>query len=117
MRIRLGLNKRAFNAISNGSKTVEIRANKKGKICRLGCGDEIVFENAEEGKILCKVERVTLYGSVRDLLESEGTKKTLSSTDDLEKGIKSIHSISDYERVIRRNGVFAVKITFLKSLL
>lgn len=115
--INLRINPRAFKAIIEGSKTTEIRANKKKKISKLKKGDRIVFKNYKSGqKILCKVERVTLYDTVRQLLEAEGTKHTLSSTNNLEKGIKSIHSISNYKEIIQKNGVFAIQLKLKKKL-
>ena len=96
------LNERPFNAILNGTKTVEIRANKKvyvgSSINVIEPGDTIVFTKVGSNqKLRCVVERKTLYSSVRELLESEGTEYTLSSTNDIEQGITSVESISNYK--------------------
>jgi len=111
---RILLRGRPFNAIKNGTKTVEVRANRKvGRLdyAQIAKGDHIVFINQETGKSLkCLVERVTLYKDVKSLLTNEGVGNTLSSGGDLEAGIKSIESITDYKRVIAEKGVFAFKI-------
>lgn len=110
----LRINDRAFKAIKNGQKKVEIRANKKSSrtdYSTIKEGDNIIFlSNKSHQKLSCVVVRKTLYSSVRELLETEGTTHTLSSTDDIEKGIKSVESISNYKKIISRNGVFAYEI-------
>jgi hypothetical protein len=40
----------------------------------------------------------------------EGVEETLSSTNDIEKGIESIESIDGYKTLIKKNGVFAIRI-------
>lgn len=115
------LRERPFEAIKNGTKTIEIRANKKrntgNAVNLIKAGDIIIFqkENSEE-KLRCIAERITLYKTARDLLLSEGTEFTLSSTKDIEEGIKSIESIDDYKELIAKNGVFAIKLKAVKVL-
>jgi len=121
-KIFLNLRERPFEAIKAGTKKVEIRANKKKKVGDaanlIKTGDIIIFkkENSEE-KLQCTVERITLYKSVRDLLLAEGTEFTLSSTKNIEEGIKSIESIDNYKELIAKNGVFAIKLKDVKTLL
>jgi len=115
------LYERPFNAIKNNQKNVEIRANKNvffgNSINLIEKGDFIVFKKVgSEDKIKCMVERKTLYKSVRELLESEGTEHSLSSTNDIEEGIKSVESISNYKELITKNGVFAIKLTDVEVL-
>ena len=45
----------------------------------------------------------------------EGTKYTLSSTNNYEEGIKSIKSLNGYEKSIKENGVYAIHIEYLYS--
>jgi len=108
------LRSRPFDAIKNGTKTVEVRANKKvGRLdyAQVHKSDQIVFINQETGKsVRCLVERATLYKDVETLLITEGVENTLSSGGDLEAGIKSIESITGYKKVIAEKGVFAYKI-------
>lgn len=114
---RILLRTRPFNAIRNSTKTVEVRANKKvGRLnyAQIAKGDFIVFINQETRKsVKCLVERVTLYKDVRSLLIAEGVENTLSSGGDLEAGIKSIESITDYKKIIAEKGVFAYKIRLI----
>ena len=111
------LRNRPFNAIENGTKTVEVRANKKvGRLdyAHIYKDDQIVFINRGTKKsIKCLVERVTLYKDVRTLLLTEGVENALSSGGNLEAGIKSIESITNYKKSIAEKGVFAYKIRII----
>jgi len=113
----LKLNPRAFDSIISGLKTIEIRAGKCKDscgqcVCRMQKNQLINFTNTFDGKLLrCIIKRVQHYDSVRKLLETEGTEYTLSSTNDLEKGIKSIHNISDYKERIIKYGVYAIELS------
>lgn len=108
----LRLNNRPFKAIQNGTKRIEIRANKYKNISEsFKPGDFIVFTNNETKQTMrCKVTRVNLYPTVRNLLEIEGLSHTLSSGLGLEEGIKSIESIGDYKNIINNHGVLAITI-------
>ena len=44
----------------------------------------------------------------------EGTRYTLSSTNDFSEGIKSINSLDGYEESIKTNGVYTIHITPIK---
>ena len=115
------LYERPFNAIKSGEKTVEIRANKNifsgNSVNLIEKGDFIIFKKVgTEEKLKCTVERKTLYKNVRELLETEGPQHSLSSTNDIEEGIRSIESISNYKEFIAKNGVFAIKIKYIKII-
>jgi len=115
------LNERPFNAIVNRQKTIEIRANKnifsENSINLINEGDFIIFKKmGSDDKLKCTVERKTLYRTVRDLLETEGTQPALSSTNNIEEGIKSIESIGNYKELIAKNGVFAIKIKDVRQI-
>lgn len=108
----LRLNDRAFSAINARKKRVEIRANTKTPVdyASIAPGNYIVFYNSAGRRLACRTRRNTLYVSVRALLEAEGTEHTLSSTDDLEQGIRSIESIADYKQTIPLFGVRAIEL-------
>lgn len=114
----LNINNRAFNAICEERKKIEIRANKKGHVdySKIQKDDYIIFEDLKTASnLLCKVIRKSWYATVRSLLETEGTEYSLSSTNSIEEGIKSIESISDYKEIIKRNGVYAIAIECLSE--
>ncbi len=117
----LNLRSRPFDAIEKGTKKIEVRANKNKHTGNsenlMKPGDIIVFtkENSKE-KLECVIERITLYRTVRELLLKEGTEHTLSSTDDIEEGIKSIESINNYKEHIKKNGVFAIKLRDIRRI-
>ncbi|MBI2499639.1 ASCH domain-containing protein [Candidatus Woesearchaeota archaeon] len=109
------LNERPFNAIASGQKNIEIRANKnlfsENSINLINAGDFIIFKKVgSKDKIKCTVERKTLYRTIRELLETEGTQHSLSGANNIEEGIKAIESIGNYKELIVKNGVFAIKI-------
>lgn len=111
----LDLQPRAFEAIKNKTKTIEVRANKNhaslNSVNQMQVGDKIVFNKiTTDEKLQCVITRINLYSNVRDLLLAEGINNTLSSGKNLEDGIKSIESISDYKEQIEKNGVFAIQI-------
>ena len=55
------------------------------------------IKNGTNEELKCTIIRITLYQSVKNLLTLEDITKTLSSDGNLEQGIKSIESISDYK--------------------
>ena len=111
---RLLVRSRPFNAIKNKSKTIEVRANKKvGRLdySKIGAGDLIIFINQEtRHQLTCTVERVTHYADLRMLLSTEGVNNTLCSGGGIDAGIKSIEAITDYKKVIKEKGVFAIEV-------
>ena len=111
------INNRAFNAIKNNTKRVEIRATKAGSnhfdYSKLKVDDEIIFESFSHEKILCKILEINHYDSVEELLIQEGTRYTLSSTNDFNEGIKSINSLDGYKEAIKVNGVYAIHIKYI----
>lgn len=116
----LNINNRAFHAINDERKKIEIRANKKGKIdySLIDSNDYIVFKNkSSSDNLVCKVVRTKWYASVRTLLESEGTQYSLSSTNSIEEGIVSIESIADYKEIIDKNGVYAIAIKKISEVI
>ena len=114
MKYNFDINDRAFNAIKNETKKIEIRATKLGKnhfdYSVLKKGDIIEFKSYEGNVINCMVGDVNHYDSIEELLIFEGTRYTLSSTNDFSEGIKSINNLSGYKEAIPVNGVYAIHI-------
>ena len=116
MKRYLDINDRAFNAIKNKTKRIEIRANANGiNYSEYKVKDIIVFNNSKDEKISCKITEINKYNSVEELLMCEGTKYTLSSTNSFEEGVKSIYSLNEYEKSIKENGVYAIHLEYLYS--
>lgn len=114
MKRYLDLNDRAFNAIKNGTKRIEIRANTgDNDFSKYEIGDIIVFKNSENRTINCEIKEINKYDSIENLLMQEGTRYTLSSTNDYNEGIKSINSFNGYEEAIKVSGVYAIHIKYL----
>lgn len=114
--INLNINDRAFNAIKNGTKKIEIRVNKINSVndySNIKENEMIEFTNTIGDKIICKVIKNKWYKSIEELLTIEGTQYTLSSTNDFEKGVASINRIDGYKEVISKNGVFSIHLEYL----
>ena len=114
--MKLNINDRAALAIKNKTKKVEIRANTNNKdFSKLKENEIIEFNSDALGTFYVKVKKVNHYNSIEELLTLEGTKYTLSSTDDFDKGVKSINSINGYKEEIQKSGVYAIHIEYLYS--
>ena len=113
MEYNLDINPRAFKAIKAKTKRVEIRATRLGNnhfdYSILKPNDIIIFTSNDE-ELKCLITEINWYKSIEELLTLEGTKYTLSSTDDYEAGIKSINSLDGYKEAIPVNGVYAIHI-------
>lgn len=116
MILKLELNDRAFKAIKNGTKKIEIRAHKKEhNYDKLKYGDIIEFYNDSFGIMYVKVINVNYYKTIEELLMLEGTRYTTSSTNDYNEAIENIYKINNYETLIKENGVYAIHIEYLYS--
>ena len=110
---QLDINDRAFLAIKNGTKKVEIRVttDKLNKdYGKYQVGEYITFINSNNEELKCIIKEINWYQDERQLLTLEGTKFTLSSTNDIEEGIKSINSYKNYKEGIKENGIYAIHI-------
>ena len=115
----LDINNRAFLAIKEERKKVEIRVTKINGFdySNIKKNDIIKFKSYDNEKINCLVLDNIWYPSIEELLTKEGTKYTLSSTDDFDEGVKSIKSFKGYEEGMKLNGVHAIKIEPIKKIL
>ena len=117
MKYKLNLNDRAFDAIINKTKRIEIRTNTNNhNYDSLESNDIIEFTNSINRKIICKVKDVNHYDTVENLLILEGTKYTTSSTNDYQKAIERINSLNGYEEATKKFGVYAIHIEYLYEL-
>lgn len=119
MKYNFDINNRAFNAIKNGTKRIEIRVTE---LCNnnfdygvLKTGDIIEFKSYDNEIIECLVKEVNHYNNIEELLTLEGTRYTLSSTNDFNEGVKSINSINGYSDAMKINGVYAIHIEYLNK--
>ena len=113
MIIKLNINDRAAIAMKNGTKKIEIRAG--ANYDKLTYGDIIEFSSNNLGKFYVKVEGVNHYNSLDELFTLEGTRYTVSSTNDKKEAILNVEKIGDYKNIIKENGVYAVHIKYLYS--
>lgn len=113
MVIKLDINDRAANAIKNGTKKVEIRANTNE--IKFKTDDIIEFTSNNIGVFYVRVEEVNYYKMIEELLTLEGTRYTTSSTNDYNEAINNIYKLNNYRELIKKNGVFAIHIKYLYS--
>lgn len=115
----MNLNDRAFEAIRSRTKRVEIRVTRdasKKDYSKIKAGDMILFTNSIGEQIQCEVECNNWYKTAEELLTLEGTRYTLSSTDDFSEGIKSINSFEGYPEGIKQNGIHAIHIKYMTDI-
>lgn len=114
MMYKLNLNDRAFEAIINKTKRVEIRANTSNhNYDNIKYGDLIEFTNSTNRKIVCQVIENNHYNNVEDLLMLEGTRYTTSSTNDYTRAVERIYALNGYKEAIKKSGVYAIHIEYL----
>lgn len=113
MIIKLNINDRAALAMKNGTKKIEIRAGVNYD--KLNYGDIIEFSSNNLGKFYVKVEGINHYNTLDELFTLEGTRYTVSSTNDKKEAILNVEKIGDYKNIIKENGVYAVHIKYLYS--
>ena len=117
MEYKFDINDRAFKAIKNGTKRVEIRATKLNNnsfdYSILKMNDTIIFSSSCNEIIKCLITEINWYKTIEELLTLEGTRYTLSSTNDFKEGVKSINSFDGYKEAIKKNGVYAIHIKLL----
>lgn len=112
----LNLNNRAFKAIINKTKKVEIRTfTGNTDYSKMNKDDIIIFKNDEDEKIACKISEINYYKNIEELLMLEGTRYTTSSTNDYEAAINNINQLNGYKNAIKKYGVYAIHIEYLYS--
>lgn len=114
----LEINNRAFKAIKEKRKKVEIRVTKiddQFDYVVIKENDIINFTSYDGDNIKCRVSKVNWYKTIEELLTVEGTKYTLSSTDDFDEGVKSINSFPGYTEGMKQNGVYAIHIEVIND--
>lgn len=111
MEYKLNINNRAFNAIKNKTKRVEIRVTTSDLDYNdIKPNDIILFTSSDGENMSCLVTENNHYATIEDLLTMEGTKYTLSSTNNFAEGIKSINSLDGYKENIPLHGIHAIHI-------
>lgn len=115
MEYSLNLNPRPFEAIKNGTKNIEGRVpteqDKNVPFNKIKKGDTIIFNNNSNEDIMkVRVLGVKYYSTFKEMLESEGTERVLSSKGTIEEGIKSYESFSGYKEGVKKHGVYAIEI-------
>lgn len=117
MIMKLNLNNRAFQAIINRTKRIEIRTNTDShNYDELKINDLIEFTNDNKKTILCRVIDVVHYDSAEELLMLEGTKYTTSSTNDYQEAVERIYNLNGYRERIKQYGVYAIHLEYLYKI-
>ena len=78
MKRYLDLNDRAFNAIKDKTKRVEIRANTENNdYSKYEVGDIIVFSNSENKTINCKIKEINKYDLSNKFFDAGGVSSAI----------------------------------------
>jgi ASC-1-like (ASCH) protein len=115
MNYNLDLNDRPFKAIRACTKKIETRvptSYDKIPYSELKSGDTLTFRNNTTGEIM-KVEIVDVrhYSDVRALLETEGTRNTLSSGLDINAAIERYNTaFEEYKENIPKYGIYGIEV-------
>ena len=105
MTYELDINRRAFNAIKNKTKRIEVRATKLEKDSfdyKVLKENDIIDFTSDSEHLLVRITDINHYNTIEELLVMEGTRYTLSSTNDFNKGVKSINSLDGYKEAIKK---------------
>ena len=114
MKYNLNLNERAFNAIINKTKRIEIRTiTGNTDYSKMTKDDIIEFKNENNEKIVCKILEVNHYKTVEELVMLEGTRYTTSSTNEYEEAVNNINKLNGYKEAVKKYGVYAIHIEYL----
>lgn len=99
-----------WDMINSGLKTIEARVNI-GKHSEVNKGNTIVLVNENTKDVIIRsVKYVKYYDNFDKLLVNEGTRNVLPNCNSLEECIKVYKSIYRDTKVIKENGVVAIKI-------
>jgi ASC-1-like (ASCH) protein len=114
MNYSLELNDRPFKAIKAGTKKVEGRTKTSldtFSYDNLKSGDTVTFTNNTTNENI-KVDLIAVrhYPNTRSMLEKEGLKNILSSGKDIEGGIESYNTFSEYKENIPKYGIYAIEV-------
>lgn len=108
--LNLSLQRKYFDAIKAGTKTVEGRLNNS-KFKDLKPGMQMSFTAADTKElIICTVKELNIYPSFKDMLEGEGVENMLPGVKDLEEGIKIYEGFPGYKEEVNKNGALAIRI-------
>ena len=115
MNYEISINDRPFQAIKAGTKKIETRVSTSWDTTPFGeikPGDTITFTNNVSGEIMkTEVLRTKNYPDVRTMLETEGTRNTLSSGLDINGAIERYNTVfPEYKENIIKYGIWAIEI-------
>jgi ASC-1-like (ASCH) protein len=115
MNYNLDLNDRPFKAIKAGTKKVEGRTPKDSDDKRyegMVPGDTITFtKNISNEIITVEVLFVHHYGDTREMLETEGTRNTLSSGLGINEVIERYNTVfPEYKESIPKYGIYGIEV-------
>jgi len=115
MNYNLSLNDRPFKAIKTGVKRIEGRVPTsldKTPYKDIKPHDTFTFKNRLTGEtIMVDILRVSHYPNARIMLEQEGVNDVLSSSNDIDQGVKNFNSFREYTENIIKYGIYAIEMS------
>lgn len=115
MNYNLDLNDRPFKAIKAGTKKIETRvptSYDETPYVKLKIGDTFTFTNNSTNEVMeVDILGVRHYSDVRIMLETEGTRNTLSSGLGINEAIERYNTVfPEYKENIPRYGIYAIEV-------
>jgi len=81
---------------------------KVGDVLEIRVVDETFQPVADFESLKYEVSYNKKYGSVKDMLETEGLGRVLPEVDSIKEGIELYHSLPGYKDRIKNNGIHAI---------
>lgn len=108
-----------LSLIQNEGKTIEGRVPEpsipRKNYENMSAGDVIVFILRKDGESIqtdyaYRVEYVSHYPTIREMLDKEGVKNLLPHVDSIEEGVELYHSFGGYKKRAEKHGAYAIKL-------
>lgn len=108
----LSVQKKYFDAINAGIKTVEGRVNSNN-FKDLKPGMPITFTCSDDysKKINCTVQAINVYPDFKTMLKKEGLQNMLPGIKSIEIGVGIYESFHGYKDAVKKYGAVAIRIT------
>jgi ASC-1-like (ASCH) protein len=102
------IDKSTFDAIANGTKSIETRAATI-KYKNISQGDVLIFRCSKE-EFEKQVKKVHHFSSIEELLNHIAIKKIMPTIETINEARKIYYSFPGYEQKITENGLIALEL-------
>lgn len=108
--LNVSLQRKYFDAIKIGKKTVEGRLNSQ-KFYGLKRGMKMSFTTVDTNEVLwCTIEAIIVYKDFADMLCGEGVDNMLPGVTNLDEGVAIYESFPGYAQEVKKVGALAIRV-------